>query len=83
LKKNYSKPDILFESFALSVDIAGGCERIIDTHLGGQCAMELVGLGNVFTNGVTECEMKIEDGSEMVDYLCYHVPTADNNLFNS
>ena len=83
MKKNYNKPDILFESFALSVDIAGGCERVIDTYLGGECAMELVGFGNVFTDKVGQCSMVIEDGDPIADGLCYHVPTADNNLFNS
>lgn len=83
MKKSYNKPDILFESFALSVDIAGGCERIIEGHLGGQCALELVGVGNVFTEEVGACTVKVDDGSELADGFCYHVPMADRNLFNS
>ena len=82
MKKNYSKPDILFESFSLSTDIAGGCERFVYSFSGGQCGVKY-GSYVIFTTNVTGCTVKVEDGSKSYDSLCYHVPTDQNNVFNS
>lgn len=81
MKKNYNKPDILFESFALSVDIAGGCEVKLATPSANQCGVKF-GTDVVFTEKVSGCEdFVVEDGT--YNSLCYHVPTDRHNVFNS
>lgn len=82
MKKTYSKPDILFESFSLSTSIAAGCEVKITTIAAKQCGMKF-GDTVVFTADMGNvCSTKVVDGS-LYDGLCYHVPTESNNLFNS
>lgn len=87
MKKVYSAPQILFESFTMSTNIAGTCESIVDTYAQGNCAIK--GSGNIaifaadmigickFTPGTFNQEEDTWDG------FCYHVPTEYNNLFNS
>ena len=82
MKKAYTQPDILFESFALSVNIASDCTRNFSGQYSGTCGLHF---GNkiVFTFAATGCYTKAEDGSPQYDYICYHIPTGDNRLFNS
>ena len=85
MKKAYIQPDILFESFALNENIASGnrvCNRNITNQYSGSCGL-LYGKKMVFTVAAAGCRTKIEDGSSMVDGLCYHIPTAEKVLFNS
>ena len=88
MKKVYEKPAIIFESFALSENIAANCESIVGNPSKGSCAV--IGTGNIamFDSGVTTgaCIYKPEDlggTADMWDGACYHVPTEYNNLFNS
>ena len=85
MKKEYSTPDILFESFSLNENIASGnatCTRNITNQYSGDCGLQY---GNkiVFTVPAAGCRVKIEDGSPVFDGLCYHIPSGDNKLFNS
>lgn len=83
MKKTYTKPEILFESFTLSTNIAGTCE--IKTYLpsNNTCGMEWEGVGIVFMETMTGCtDVKISEGGNF-DGICYHVPTETSNLFNS
>lgn len=82
MKKTYSKPVIVLESFSMSTSIAAGCEAIIDTSLGGQCGLDF-GKYTVFLEDVNGCDREVIDGNNEFNNLCYHVPTSDNNLFNS
>ena len=41
MKKIYSKPEIMFDSFTLTTNIAAGCGKKIDTHVNGVCGLEL------------------------------------------
>lgn len=79
MKRNYTKPDIAFESFALSTSIAA-CPVKIETSNGGQCGL-LMDDVFIFTMGIVGCEAQIpDDGS---NGICYHVPVDGFNLFNS
>jgi hypothetical protein len=81
MKKIYSKPEIVFEDFSLSTNIAGNCE--LDTPLPSlkdSCGYPIRG-AVVFTDGINACTYKPQDG--MHNGFCYHVPTEYNNLFNS
>ena len=85
MKKAYAQPDIWFESFALSENIAsttGGCTRNITNQYSGNCGLYL---GNkiIFTIPAAGCKTKVKDGSPQYDGICYHVPQNDNRLFNS
>ena len=82
MKKTYSKPEIMFESFTLSTNIAGGCEQPFVTNISkGVCAIEITGGVTVFTGDMKVCDTNPPD--DMWDGFCYHVPTEDKNLFNS
>lgn len=82
MKKAYHQPDIVFESFSLCTSIAGGGCLKTAAATPGTCALDLDGI-NIFVDGVQACDWKITDGSPEFNYLCYHVPTGDNNLFQS
>jgi len=77
--KNYIKPDIMFQTLALSTDVSAGC-AIISNKNPGECAVavpDYPGL-TVFPEGT--CVAYVP-GYE--DQVCYHVPIADMNVFES
>lgn len=79
MKKEYKKPELLFDSFELSMSIAGECGNQTQTPSRNQCGIGY-GAEVLFLNGMTVCTTKIEDGE---NGFCYHVPIPGNNLFNS
>lgn len=87
MKKLYSKPEIMFEDFTLSENIAGNCESIVGNPTKGTCAVLGTGGIAIFDGNVgAVCVFKPEDldgEPDMYDKFCYHVPTEYNNLFNS
>ncbi len=82
MKRVYEKPQIMFEDFSLSTNIAAGCEVTTNFSRGG-CPLKDSVFGNIFLEGMSVCETEIEDGSSMSNGICYHIPTESNNLFNS
>ena len=85
MRKAYTKPEIAFESFALSTSIAGDCEVKTYTPNAGKCGYKFGSMW-VFVTGVHGCTIKIPDGSvtdNNGDAFCYHNPSDDKNLFNS
>ncbi len=83
MKKPYVKPEVYFESFELSANIAAGCgagykEKVntLDIH---SCGYKYNG-GVVFTS-TSVCSYKSQDGTEYG--LCYDIPMADNKIFAS
>lgn len=86
MKREYSKPEIVFESFALSTNIAASCAIDTNQHSQNVCGMYFPGIGNVFTSGVSVCEKVVnpdDPGEELFNRYCYHVPTEARALFNS
>lgn len=88
MKREYAKPDILFESFSLATTIAGDCEVKTNTPAQRTCGLPSSGLGTVFTTNMVDiCTFRVPDGTfkgpGSNDGICYDVPTANNNLFNS
>ena len=79
MKKIYSKPEIMFDSFTLTTNIAAGCGNKINTHVNDACGIELPGVGVVFLDGVAGCKETFVESDE----YCYHVPIDANRLFNS
>lgn len=89
MKKVYKKPEIMFEDFTLSTNIAGDCEKKTNTQNSGTCAYTVAtkyGSWEVFTDAVSACTTKestldgVADG--VYNSICYHVPYGEN-LFNS
>ena len=84
MKKVYAKPEIVFESFSLSQNIAAGCE--VKTNLPGNktCGLDFSGVV-IFLDSISGCVEKItsEGGDGSYNGICYHVFTGESNLFNS
>lgn len=81
MKKQYSAPDIFFEDFSLSTNIAAGCEETPFNNtdkcgvLGGPKGQ------TIFTEEILGCDKKIIGG--YYNGLCYHNPYDDYNVFFS
>lgn len=85
MKKVYSKPEIMFEDFTLSTNIAGDCEAKTNLQSNDSCGMNYSGL-TVFMvemDGCTGIQVQYEGGDGIYNGICYHVLTGDKNLFNS
>lgn len=82
MKKSYSKPDITFESFSLSTNIAAGCEEkpVFNTD---PCHGVSWGKQIIFTSESLGCTSVVPEGMDEYNRLCYHNPSADYNVFNS
>ena len=79
LRKAYSKPEIMFEDFTLSTNIAGNCGAIVGSPSQGTCGIPDNDGDSFFTVGVIEgCTI---GGDE--DGFCYDNPSNDGRLFNS
>ena len=88
MKKTYTKPEISFESFLMSTNIAGDCGTIIDTESRNNCAYVLRSGHHVFLSNLSSiCDTTEYGGDSTVDGeyngFCYHVPTEGKVLFNS
>ena len=79
MKKAYSKPEIYFDSFELSANIAAGCEVITKNQTQGTCAYVVA--GKSFFVEIAACTTTPQDNE--LNNLCYHVPAEEYNLFNS
>ena len=81
MKKVYSKPEIMFESFTMSTSIAAGCDKIVEGHSANTCGIPWEGSENIFLIGISGCKVQYE--ADGWGGICYHNPTDDTNLFNS
>lgn len=80
MKKAYSRPDILFDSFSMCSAIASTCEASAN-FARDVCGVEMTPSISLFLEGVTGCSWIVKE--EEYDGLCYHVPFDTNNVFNS
>lgn len=86
MKKKYEKPEIMFESFSMSTNIASGCEHQNVTHSDGVygCGYKLERFDDVvFTEAVGCNAHEVLDSDGSYNKICYHVPSENNNLFTS
>lgn len=83
MKKTYTKPEILFEGFSMSTNIAGDCEgEPVGNPTRGSCGILLNDGNTIFVDITTGCTIGM--GKNYVhDGLCYHTPVDSANLFNS
>lgn len=85
MKKVYEKPVAVFEDFSLNTYIAGDCEEKTNIPTNGTCGLDFSGL-MVFMQGMNGCkDIQVDNvgGDGEFNGICYHVPSGDNNLFNS
>ena len=84
MKKTYSKPDICFEDFSLSTNIAAGCEKRPFNHT-EVCGVKWGKANILFSEslGISNCNVNVIEGDPKYNGLCYHNPTADQNVFFS
>ena len=86
MKKAYTKPEIVFESFSLSQNIAAGCEEKIEGPSAGNCGVDFVpGQTIFFDSMVGVCNISLQEGDpyNQHDSLCYHTFADTANIFNS
>ena len=80
MKKTYAKPQIVFESFQLTANIAGDCNTKPNSTNEATCGYNDNGW-IVFQNSAV-CNVQVgPDGKH--NGLCYHVPTGDMSVFTS
>ena len=86
MKKKYVKPAVFFESFTICTAIAGDCENIFGLQGKDTCEIPstpyIPGMGIFNVGPTSQCGVQGGDDSRY-NGLCYHVPEARNNLFNS
>ena len=80
MEKKYDKPQVFFEDFQLSANIAGDCTgRPNNQSDEGSCGYEDNGFV-IFVEGNSGCAFKTKGPFNRV---CYHVPTGDISVFVS
>jgi hypothetical protein len=84
MKKTYSKPDVLFDSFSLCNSIAGACEVKTNLPSQGGCGLQF-GADTIFLKDIEGCAINPDffGMAEGTDIPCYHVPMETNSLFRS
>ena len=84
MKKVYSKPEIMFESFVMSTNIAGTCGEDIamPTNKEG-CGYQPEGYPmTVFLTDMSGCKQQLKPETDF-NGICYDVPVPEGLLFNS
>ena len=71
--KTYTKPDVMAVNFALGSNSSSGCSYSGNFSDGNNCGYN----DNGFIIFSGKCDI-VKDND-----FCYHVPTADNNVFQS
>ncbi len=81
MKKTYVKPELYFESFELSSNIAAGCSpTAIVNHAENTCPYVVENVFAVFQNETSGCKYTPD---QVGNKVCYGVPTDDKRLFSS
>lgn len=82
MKKNYEKPEIMFDSFELSQSIAGGCELIQTNQAEKSCPINIPDFGPGYTwfADLLTCYATPPGPN---DSICYHVPSDAYNVYSS
>lgn len=83
MKREYRKPMVVFENFAMSTNIAGTCEVKTWTPAQMTCPYTPPRFPDlsIFIDSSNGCTTAEADGE--YDGICYFVPSESNTLFNS
>lgn len=80
--KKYIRPDISFQQLSLSTDVSAGCSQQAQFDP-NSCKAQIPGNPGLFIfhdGGDAGCNIFLPNPE---DFICYHVPTADTNVFSS
>lgn len=80
MKKAYTAPEIVFDSFELTANIAAGCAFITSKHDPYACPILDEEFGYTIFTDFGICDSTPPGGN---DSICYHVPTADFSVYTS
>ena len=82
MKKLYSKPEIMFENFSMSVNVAAGCEVITKLPSENACGYKPDEKFDetLFNHASQGCSTA---PTVPYDSICYDTPTQNYNLFSS
>ena len=99
MKKEYQKPDFVFEDFTLNANIAGNCGAGLITHSEKASCNRYATASNghscyfydntvqIFAGTTTGCHFTTQDDfdgdSDTFFGLCYHVSTGATKMFAS
>lgn len=92
MKKTYTKPTILWESFSLTQSIAAGCSDFSNSTLGKPSSGDKINcgwdMGNlivwVANDGSAKTDCNYDWGAdEPFDVLCYNNPNGGMTIFGS
>ena len=84
MKKSYSKPEIMFESFAASTNIAA-CGVDTDLPVKYTCGIQYgppILNQVVFDSTISQCNVDITE-TDMYNKVCYDNPSDTSALFGS
>lgn len=81
MKKEYQRPELFYESFSLCSAIAAGCEGIAN-FAENQCSVTLSGPGYSLSL-FHDSQICSDTPPNADDYVCYHAPSENNNVFSS
>ncbi len=80
MKKTYNKPQIVFESFELTTSISAGCSYIV-TNSADTSNCSYHDAQQDITLFAAHCGW--DEDEVNTSGVCYHVPSANYDLFNS
>lgn len=75
MKKEYKKPELLFDSFELSTSIATGCDTSLKAPIGFG--------GTTIFAPIISCAREPQGNEDQQYGYCYHNPDGASNLFTS
>lgn len=79
MKKQYIKPIITFDSLAVSANISSGCAFLASNQAEYQCPIIDEESGWTIFSDLRNCMMMPTPG----DTICYDIPFAASNVFES
>ena len=79
MKKTYTRPEINFDCFEITSNIASSCQYHPEVSDGNTCGYTIHGR-TIFVSTNAGCKYVSPDGQYGI---CYYVPTADSNVFIS
>ena len=73
----------MFDSFSMCTSIASTCE-VEAAFQQNVCGVQMGENQTLFVTGLDSvCSWLVEDGSAEFNFLCYHVPSDNYNVFGS
>lgn len=81
MRKKYQRPELCYESFQPVQSIASDCEGIAN-FAENQCSVTLSGPGYNLTL-FYDSQICVDSPPNPDDYLCYHAPAENMNVFSS